>query len=179
MPEEKLDVVIRELNDSRNREDARDQRLDDTLRGMTASINSLVTHMKVGRGSPETAPNGSKVSFQVMFTVMGALATVGWIMLSSTQDDVREIGGLDGRVQGIEKTLHGEQDRNTTIEVDIASIEGREIEWRRKHDREVILINTSQTIGIEQNRSVICTMWAKIYVDVNCPEIQPQPRIKP
>jgi len=178
MPDEKIDVVIRELNDARNREDARDQRLDDTLRGMTSSINSLVTQMKVGRGSLDSMPNG-KVSFQVMFTVMGALATVGWILLSGTQDDVREIGGLDGRVQGIEKTMHGEQKRNTTMEMDISSIENREIAWRRRHDREVILINTSQTIGIEQNRSVICTMWAKIYVDVDCPEMQPQPRIKP
>jgi hypothetical protein len=179
--DENIKVILSELRDARNREESRDHKLEAAFRSMADTLGSSIRDLIINtRSNEKLNGNGNgKVTFQTMFTVIAALAAVGFIMLSGTQVEVEKFSGVEARVQGIEKTLFGEQERNTKIENNATANSIEDREWRVRHDREVILINTSQTIGIEHNYAMLCTLWEDINPMVNCPDMQPQPRISP
>lgn len=158
-----------------------------TNAGITSIARSLEAAVAAGGGAigSGAAHNGSRVSLGHLFTVVGALAMVGGFVIASigldlsTHQDSGAHPKIATRVEGMEKILFGEQDRNSDIEDRIVKIEEREQWWRTKHDREVILINTSQAIAIEYEHAFMCVLWARVAPELPCPRIPLQPRIQP
>lgn len=98
---------------------------------------------------------GSRFSPTVVLTLLGALA-VGFAYVSM---------GLSGGI--------------TSVEAEFSILNDKFAEFQAKHDREVILINTSNSAGIEVNAGNLCILWKHRFPTSPCPVHVKQPRIDP
>lgn len=139
----------------------------DKIGSLADAVNRLVD--KVGNVPIGDSRNG-RYAIALMITILaacfGPLVFALKIHMGATGHE-----GMDGRVSKIERTLHGEDKRNTKIERQIYQLFEEADDWRSIHDRRVLPLNTAQSKKGEELGRLQQIIWQ------NCmpPDIGPYP----